>query len=111
MRIYCHCNRCNKKIYLASQSKNRVQLANSWGRSFRIKCDVCASISLIDVNLVSAEITKHNAPFMRTLGGGVLGVLAGPLGIAIGLATGRVSGGVVRENDVQDVKRFNNHFI
>ncbi|WP_421870160.1 hypothetical protein [Marinoscillum sp.] len=48
---------------------------------------------------------------MRTLGGGVLGVLAGPLGITIGLATGRVSGGIVRENDIEDVKRFNNYFI
>ena len=111
MKIYCHCNSCTNKVYLASEAKSRFQLSRSWGRSFLINCTHCQVQNQIDVNLVRAEATKKSVPIATTIGGGLVGILAGPLGIIIGLAVGGASGGAVSYNDQQEVNHFNKNYL
>lgn len=111
MKIYCHCSTCEQKVDLASNAKTRLELANLWGRTFQIKCSHCSRQSLIDVNGVIAEPRLKKVPIITIISGGLIGILAGPLGILIGLGAGGVSGGAVRYKESQQVKQFNNHFL
>lgn len=111
MKIFCNCNSCSRKVYLASEAKTRYQLSRAWGINFSIICVHCRSKNQVHVNLVRAESTKNNMPIATTIGGGLLGILAGPLGIIIGLAAGGISGGAVTYNDNNDVKTFNNNYL
>jgi outer membrane lipoprotein SlyB len=63
------------------------------------------------VNQVKAESTRDKAPIPTVAGGGLLGILAGPLGIAIGLTAGAISGGVLRSKDKEAAKHFNSNYI
>ncbi len=61
--------------------------------------------------MVRAETSKNKVPIATTLSGCLIGVLAGPLGIIIGIGIGAVSGGAVFYNDHQEVENFNNNVI
>lgn len=107
MKIYCSCPYCKDKIYLASTSPSREHLANTWGSVFLIKCAKCNSQNQVHVNLVQAE-AEHKASHATTGTGGILGFMAGPLGVAIGLVAGRLLSRKVRLNENLLVQRFNN---
>jgi hypothetical protein len=111
MKIFCNCNLYQRKIYLDAKVKTRRQLANTWGHVFTINCPHCRVQHQVDVNTVRAESSHNTTPIPTTLGGGLIGVLAGPLGIIIGLAVGGYTGGRIRSNDIQDVNNFNTYYL
>lgn len=111
MRIFCTCEYCNQRVYLASDAKSRRQLSNSWGPVFGINCSSCRQHNNVHVNSVRAEAT-HNLTPLPTAGGGiVLGIIGGPLGMIIGGIIGGVSGGFMRSNDIKSVNWFNNNYV
>lgn len=111
MKIFCTCSFCNRKIYLTTKAKTRQELSNNWGISFSVNCSYCQSKNQVNINFVNAESSYVNLPLSTTIGGGLIGILAGPIGIIIGLGVGGVSGGLKRYNDKQDVKYFNNNYL
>ena len=111
MKIFYSCNLHGQKVYLESNAKTRRQLANAWGHVFTINCPLCRTQHQIDVNIVRAESSHNITPVPAALGGGLVGVLAGPLGIFIGLAIGGYTGGKIRNNDIQDVNNFNTYYL
>lgn len=111
MKIFCNCNNCGYKIHLASPAISRNQLANSWGASFFINCPSCQLQNQIHVNQVWAEVSHVKTLCATTVGGGAFGIIAGPLGILIGLAVGGVTGSVALSRDNEDVKYFNNNYL
>lgn len=111
MKIYCNCNYCKRKIYLASSAYTRQELANSWGADFSINCTACQSTNQFHANSVIAETSQNKIPYATTTGGGLVGFVAGPLGVLIGLAVGGVVGGVVLLREKEVVNRFNNNYL
>lgn len=111
MRLYCICNICTKKVLLSSNAKTRSQLAKYWGATFFINCPHCQRKTNIHVNIVRAEPSRKNIPFATAGAGGAVGVVAGPLGVLIGLGIGAISGGIVRSNENIEIRNFNNHFL
>lgn len=111
MKIYCNCNFCNSKIYLASSAQTRQQLANSWGVYFLVNCDFCQSQNQINVNSVNAESSHNKTPYATTAGGGLLGVIAGPIGVLVGIAAGGIAGGIAVNKDKEAVNRFNRIYL
>jgi len=111
MKIYCKCNLCNGKIYLSSPAQSRQQLANNFGTNFFLNCSHCQLPNQVHINFVNAEPSYDKIPYFTILGGGLLGILAGPLGIFIGLAAGGTTGGIVRSRDIESVKRFNSNYL
>lgn len=111
MKLYCYCSNCKRKVLLSSDAKTRYQLANSWGPTFLINCPHCQSQANIHVNNVRAESSRKNIPFATAGAGGAVGVVAGPLGVLIGLGVGAISGGIVRSNENIEIRNFNNHFL
>lgn len=111
MKIYCNCNFCNSKIYFASSAQTRQQLVNSWGLYFSANCNSCQSQNQFNVNLVKAEPSHSKTPFVTTVGGGLIGIIAGPIGVLIGLAAGGIVGRVASSKDEEAVNRFNSNHL
>jgi hypothetical protein len=107
MKLFYLCPTCYKKVYLASGARSRPELASQWGQSFIITCVHCTRPCQVYPNAVKAE--KANLPTIlaTTLGGGGIGILAGPLGIAIGLAVGGITAWQLNSNTEKGIERFN----
>jgi hypothetical protein len=111
MRIYCNCNFCQRKIHLASSAKSRQQLANSRGVNISVDCNFCKSQNQINVNLVYAESSNNKTQYITIAGGGILGAIAGPIGVLIGLTAGGLAGSVTVSRENEAVRRFNSNYL
>lgn len=111
MRIYCQCNICTKKVLLSSTAKTRHQLANSWGTVFSINCLHCGSKHNVHINNVCAESSRKNITYATAGAGSAVGIIAGPLGVLIGLSVGVISGGIVYSIENKQIQNFNKHYL
>ncbi len=111
MKVFYNCTCCYQKIDLAVKVKTRKDLLDQFGRNYFIHCPNCHFQNSANINSIMAEISNINAPISRAIGGGLIGALAGPLGIIIGTASGRAIGGVLRSNDRHAVDNFNSQYL
>ncbi|MCO5268984.1 MAG: hypothetical protein M9897_08835 [Brumimicrobium sp.] len=111
MKIFCSCNICNSRIYLASTAQSRHHLASNFGMIFTISCTNCHSKNQIHVNLVTAESSYGKTSYVTAAGGGLMGIVAGPLGILIGVVIGGAAGGFAVSKEKEAVRRFNNNYL
>src|SRR5437868_6555833 len=107
MKLFCSCYFCGNKNYLISDAKSRKELLVLYGQNFSLNCIRCKSQNQFNLNEVTAESSLKNVSLSATLGGGLIGILAGPLGVAIGLLAGRTVGGLIRSNDEKAASVFN----
>lgn len=107
MKIYCTCNFCSSKIYLATTAQTRQQLASSWGVYFSVSCNSCQTQNQFNVSSVYAESSHRKTLYATAAGGGLLGVIAGPIGVFIGLTAGGITGGIAVAKENNAVRRFN----
>ena len=111
MKLSCYCNHCTRKVHLSSQAKTRYHLVNSSGAIVFFNCPHCHSQTHIHANNVRAESSRKNIPFATAGAGGVVGIIAGPLGVLIGAGVGAISGSIVRNKENIEIQNFNNHFL
>ena len=108
MKLFYSCAACGKKAYLASRAKSRRELTSLRGQSFLLTCVHCNSLCQVYSFAVKAEKANLPAILATTLGGGGIGILAGPLGIIIGLAVGGLAARQLNSNAEKEVEYFNN---
>lgn len=111
MKLFCKCNICHKKMTLDVVTQSRQQLANVRGVSFNAACPYCNNQSHYHVNSIRAESSYQKAAGAGAVIGGVLGILAGPIGIFIGAAAGGLGGGGIRLTDKNEVDFFNRYYL
>lgn len=109
MKLYMDCHCCGKKIYLDSNAETRYDLLNQWGPTFQIMCPHCKQQSFYDVNEVNGEFDNKAAP--GAVVGGLIGLLAGPIGLIAGGTLGGLIGNNISDAEKKKVERFNRYFI
>lgn len=108
MRLFLCCNRCRRKIYLASNAKTRKELARQWTTSFNMHCPSCRYKTTYYVNSVFAERSVQNNSLSVAAIGGLVGLIGGPVGVLAGGAIGGLLGKNIDDSDYRAVIRFNN---
>jgi len=109
MRLFVHrCENCGQKIYLDVVMASRSQLRQHFqGDYFYVTCNHCGFRNIFNVNQVFAEI-EPGSPIKGGIIGGLLGLVAGPIGVLIGGGLGAMVGSNTEKEERNRVFFFNN---
>jgi hypothetical protein len=102
MRLYVCCVSCGSKIYVASRALTRAELPET----FILRCPICDGVSTYRREDVCAEQSDVNS-VGAALAGGLLGLVAGGIGVIIGALAGGLLGENFKNRELNAVQRFN----
>ncbi|MEX0763898.1 MAG: hypothetical protein WD033_01845 [Nitrosopumilaceae archaeon] len=102
MKLFVYCIKCKYKIYVTHNATVRRELPPS----FELTCSNCGTHHIYNPWLVMAEAGLTTIGGM--LLGGLLGLPLGGPGALLGAILGGILGKSSEEQDVENVRRFNN---
>jgi hypothetical protein len=104
MKLFVRNKKSNEPLYINVSVSSRYEFAVKYGSTFRLNDGFTYSIDDIYAESESGNTTAG------MIIGGVLGLLAGPVGIVIGASLGGVVGNNNDETDKERVDNFNNSY-